>query len=188
MVVQRPKLLELLEEHINISELIPVNWFFHYNKDIGRPHNNSLESIVSSLLLQKMLSIPTIDLLITFLSFSKELRDFCGLKSIPDASFYSKFKQLYCNDIEAFFHKLVDLTEPICQEIGNSLKNEFGFNPAELYIFDTTGIQCFVKENNPKFFNALVKKLQSLNKDKSKVDIYKMAYHYMPKSLLLIPI
>ena len=122
MVVQRPKLLELLEEHINISELIPVNWFFHYNKDIGRPHNNSLESIVSSLLLQKMLSIPTIDLLITFLSFSKELRDFCGLKSIPDASFYSKFKQLYCNDIEAFFISLLILLSLFAKKLVIPLK------------------------------------------------------------------
>lgn len=47
---------------------------------------------------------------------------------------------------------------------------------------DTTGVECFVKENNPKFFNALVKRLQFLNKDKSKEDIYKLAYSQMPKS------
>lgn len=46
---------------------------------------------------------------------------------------------------------------------------------------DTTGIDCFVKENNPKFFNSLVKRFQFLNKDKSKEDIYKMAYSQMPK-------
>ena len=70
-VVQKPHLLELLDQYVNICELIPVNWYFHYNKATGRPHDNSLDSIVSTLLLQKLLSIPTIDLLITFLSFSK---------------------------------------------------------------------------------------------------------------------
>jgi len=47
---------------------------------------------------------------------------------------------------------------------------------------DTTGVECFVKENNPKFFNALVKRLEYFNKDKSKEDIYKMAYNQMPKT------
>ncbi|SHJ99576.1 hypothetical protein SAMN02745227_01792, partial [Anaerobranca californiensis DSM 14826] len=50
-VVQKPHLLELLDQYINISELIPVNWYFHYNKATGRPHDNSLDSIVSTLLL-----------------------------------------------------------------------------------------------------------------------------------------
>ncbi|WP_434630856.1 transposase [Thermoanaerobacterium thermosaccharolyticum] len=187
VVVKKPQLLELLDQYINICELIPVNWYFHYNKATGRPHDNSLDSIVSTLLLQKLLSIPTIDLLITFLSFSKELRDFCGLNTVPDASFYSRFKQDYCDDIEAFFHKLVDITEPICQEIGQALEKELGINPAEVYIMDTTGIECYVKENNPKFFNALVKKLQYFNKDKSKEDIYKMAYNQMPKTASVDP-
>ncbi|SHK22518.1 hypothetical protein SAMN02745227_01827, partial [Anaerobranca californiensis DSM 14826] len=34
-VVQKPHLLELLDQYINISELIPVNWYFHYNKATG---------------------------------------------------------------------------------------------------------------------------------------------------------
>jgi len=186
-VVKKPNLLDLLDQYIDISELIPLNWYLRYHKSTGRPHNNSLNSIVSTLLLQKLLSIPTIELLITFLSFSKELRDFCGLNTVPDSSFYSRFKQDYCDDIENFFHKLVDITEPICQEIGQTLVNELGINPAEIYIMDTTGIECYVKENNPKFFNALVKKLQYLNKDKSKEDIYKMAYNKMPKTASVDP-
>jgi hypothetical protein len=113
-----------------------------------------------------------VELLITFLHFSENLRSFCGLCSIPDPSFFSRFKQEYTDDIESFFHKLVDLTEPICQELGQSLTRELGVNPAKVYLMDTTGIECFVKENNPKFFNALVKKLQYLNKDKPKEAIY----------------
>ena len=182
IVVEKPILLQLFEQFIDINELISLDWHLNYNKRLGRNHNNSLTSIVSTLILQKLLSIPGPSLLVTFLSYSTELRDFCGLKSVPDPSFYSRFKQDYCDDIENFFHKIVDITEPICQEIAQALEKELGFNSAQLYIMDTTGIECYVKENNPKFFNALVKKLQHLNKDKPKEDIYKMAYNQMPKS------
>jgi hypothetical protein len=61
------------------------------------------------------------ELLITFLNFSEDLRNFCGLRTVPDPSFFSQFKQDYADDIEAFFHKLVDITEPICQKLGESL-------------------------------------------------------------------
>lgn len=111
---KKPKLLELFDEYINFGEIIPLSWSSHYNKHTGRPHDNSLFAIVSCLLLQKLFSIPKIELLITFLTFSSELRDFCGLETIPDASFFCRFKQDYVDDIEAFFHKLVDITEPIC--------------------------------------------------------------------------
>jgi hypothetical protein len=178
----QPQLLQLLEDFIDITELIPFTWSLNYYKDTGRRHVNSLPAIVSALLLQKLLSIPTVELLITFLNFSEDLRNFCGLRTVPDPSFFSRFKQEYADDIESFFHKLVDLTEPICQELGESLTKELGVNPAQVYIMDTTGIECFVKENNPKFFNSLVKKLQYLNKDKPKEEIYKLAYSQMPKA------
>jgi len=181
LVSRPPQLLQLLDEYISISDLIPFSWSSHYYKQTGRPHNNSLFSIVSCLLLQKLLSIPTVELLIVFLNFSSELRDFCKLKNVPDASFFSRFKQDYADDIEEFFHRLVDITEPVCQELGQLFEKEFGINPAHLYIMDTTGIECYVKENNPKFFNSLVKKLQYVYKDKSKEDIYKIAYSQMPK-------
>lgn len=179
---KQPKLLDLFDQFIDLCELIPSSWSLRYYKHTGRPHNNSLSSIVACLLLQKLLSIPKVELLITFLNFSRELRDFCGLNTVPDASFFSRFKKDYADDIEHFFHKLVDITEPICQELGKNLAEELGVNPAQVYIIDTTGVECFVKENNPKFFNALVKRLQYLNKDKSKDDIYKMAYNQMPKT------
>jgi hypothetical protein len=37
-------------------------------------------------------------------------------------------------------------------------------DPSKLYIIDTIGIKCFVKENNPKFFNTLIKRLNILTK------------------------
>lgn len=133
IVVEKPMLLQLLEQFIDINQLIPLSWHLNYNKHVGRHHNNFLTSIISTLLLQKLLSIPGPSLLVTFLSYSKELRGFCGLKSVPAPSFYSRFKQDYCDDIENFFHKLVDITELICQEIAQALEKELGFNPAQPY-------------------------------------------------------
>jgi len=83
--------------------------------------------------LQKLLSIPSVELLITSLNFSEALRNFCGLRSVPDPSFFSRFKREYADDIESFFHKLVDITEPICQELGQTPTKELGVNPAKVY-------------------------------------------------------
>lgn len=70
------------------------------------------------------------------------------------------------------FHKMVDLTEPICQMIDSSL--------ADVLTFDTSGIELYVMENNPKTLNSLIKRLKAYYKDNPDVDPYKMAYGLMP--------
>ena len=67
---------------------------------------------------------------------------------------------------------MVDYTEPICMAIDETL--------ASTITFDTTGIELYVKENNPKTLNALIKRLKAFYKDKPEVDPYKMAYGLMP--------
>lgn len=42
---------------------------------------------------QLILSIPTVSLLIVFLKYSQELRDFCGFDVVPDASKFTRLKQ-----------------------------------------------------------------------------------------------
>jgi hypothetical protein len=69
------------DENFAMTELIPFTWSLNYCKDTGRRHVNLLPAIVSALLLQKLLSIPTVELLITFLNFSEDLRNFCGLRN-----------------------------------------------------------------------------------------------------------
>lgn len=51
------------------------------------------------------------------------------------------------------FQKMVDYTEPICQQIDAHL--------AQVLTFDTSGIELFVKENNPKTLNAFIRQLKS---------------------------
>lgn len=51
------------------------------------------------------------------------------------------------------FSKMVDFTEPIRQAIDSFL--------ASITINDTSGIELYVKENNSKFLDGLIKHLKS---------------------------
>ena len=70
------------------------------------------------------------------------------------------------------FSAMVEYTEPICIAIDSTL--------ASTITFDTTGIELYVKENNPKTLNALIKRLKTFYKNRPDVDPYKMAYGLMP--------
>lgn len=74
--------------------------------------------------------------------------------------------------------KIVDFTEPICQTIDAI---------AQMLTFDTSGIELYVTENNPKSLNTLIKKLTSFYKDKPDVNPYQMAYGLMPSQAASYP-
>ncbi len=171
----KPAFLKLVEEHLNIDEYISVSFQNHYYASTGRPRKYPLSAMLWALVLQRIFSIPTDSLLIVFLKYSKELRDFCGFRKVPDASKLTRFKQDFKPDLQSLFDTLVDVTEPICQSIDKDL--------ASMSIFDTSGIEAFVTENNPKFANRVISQLKAYAKamgyDKS-YDPYKAAYHSMP--------
>ena len=73
--------------------------------------------MLKALLIQCIFSIPTDTLLIIFLKYSQELRDFCGFDIVLDASKFTRFKQDFLPDLQSMFDHLVDLTEPICQKV-----------------------------------------------------------------------
>lgn len=128
-----------------------------------------------ALLLQRIFSIPTDSLLILLLKYSQELRDFCGFDVVPDASKFTRFKQDFLPELESVFHWLVDLTEPICQKI--DLKK------ASMVLFDTSGIEAWVTENNPKYANRIIRQLKGFKKANQIDDFYdsyKAAYASMP--------
>ena len=77
------------------------------------------------------------------------------------------------------FQRMVDFTEPICQMIDASLDR--------MFTFDTSGIELYVTENNPKTLNSLIKKLKAYYKDKPGVDPYCMAYGLMPSQAASCP-
>lgn len=167
-----PSFFRLLSEHIDLHDFIPVEFSSAFYQTLGRKRIYPLHGFLCALILQKIFSIPTDSLLILLLSICRELRDFCGFSKVPDAPLFTRFKQNFFPYLELMFERMVDYTEPICQAIDASL--------AQMLTFDTSGIELYVTENNPKTLNALIKKLKAYYKDHPDVDPYKMAYGIMP--------
>ena len=171
----KPAFLALLETYINLDEIIPISFRNHFYASTGRTRKYPLQALLWALIIQRIFSIPTDQLLLTFLSYSKPLREFCGFTKVPDASKITRFKQDFLNDLQLVFDNLVDVTEPICQAIDAA--------KADMTIFDSSGIEAFVTENNPKYANRIVKQLKAYAKnngfDKG-YDPYKAAYGSMP--------
>jgi len=171
----KPRFLSILEEYICLDDLIPASFYCTFYSRTGRPRKYSLQSMLWSLIIQKIFSIPTDTLLIAFLKYSKTLRKFCGFQKVPDASKFTRFKQEFIEELKNMFNSLVDITEPICQQIDAS--------KASMTIFDTSGIEAYVTENNPKYADGIIKRLKSSKKaygfDDS-YDPYKAAYKSMP--------
>lgn len=174
-----PSFFSLLAEYIDLDEFIPPEFQSAFYRSVGRTRIYPLHGFPSAFILQKIFSIPTDSLLLLFLNLCKELRDFCGFSKVPDASLMSRFKHHFEPYIELMFQRMVDYTEPICQLIDSSL--------AQMLTFDTSGIELYVTENNPKTLNALIKKLKAFYKDKPDVDPYKMAYGLMPSQAAAYP-
>ena len=104
-----------------------------------------------------------------------ELCDFCGFHVVPDASKFTRFKQDFLDDLQSIFHHLVAITEPICQQIDAA--------KASMLLFDTSCIEAWVTENNPKYANRIIKHLKAYKKAKNlndSFDSYKAAYGSMP--------
>ena len=167
--------LSLLDEAINLDEIVPVSFVTHFHASTGRPRKHQLYPMLKAFLIQRIFSIPTDMLLIVFLKYSQELRDFCGFNAVPDASKFTRFKQDFLMDLQSMFDHMVDMTEPICQKLNPHL--------AAMTIFDTSGIEAWVTENNPKYANRIIKQLKAFKKSHNlddSYDPYKAAYGSMP--------
>lgn len=173
----KPQFLSLLEKHVNLDEIVPISFRNHYYASTGRNRKYPLNAMLWALIIQRLFSIPTDSLLLIFLHYSRHLREFCGFTKVPDASKITRFKQDFLEDLQSVFNHLVDVTEPICHNIDENL--------ASMLLFDTSGIEAYVTENNPKYANRIIKQLKSYAKsqgfDKS-YDPYKAAYSSMPAS------
>lgn len=162
----------VMREAIDLETLIPSEFYAAFYRHRGRHRDYPLEGFLAALIFQKIFSIPTDSLLLLFLQLCPDFRDFCGFRKVPDAPLITRFKQKFLPYLEIMFKHLVDLTEPICQAINPSL--------AQMLAFDTSGIELYVHENNPKTLNALIKRLKAYYKADKTVDPYKMAYGLMP--------
>lgn len=174
-----PAFFRILEEHLDLERFIPSVFYNAFYQSLGRKRLYPLTGFLSALILQKIFSIPSDSLLILFLSLCKELRDFCGFCKVPDAPLFTRFRQNFLTYIEMMFSGIVDFTEPICRAIDASL--------ADILTFDTTGIELYVTENNPKTLNSLIRRLSAYYKDNPSVDPHKMAYALMPTQAASCP-
>ena len=171
----KPAFLSLLETHIDIDEIIPISFRNHFYASTGKSRKYPLQAFLWVLIIQRIFSIPTDQLLLTFLSYSKPLRDVCGFTKVPDASKITRFKQDFLDELQLVFDNPVDLTEPVCQTDDSE--------KADMTIFDSSGIEAFVTENNPKYANRIIKQLKVYAKTHNfneSYDLYKAAYGSMP--------
>ena len=172
----------MLDDSLDLDEIVPTTFGYNFYKTKGRPREYELYPMLKSLLLQRIFTIPTDKLLLIFLRFSAELREFCGFRIVPDASKLTRFKQDFIQGLQLMFDNLVDLTEPICQKID--------IEKATMVIFDTSGIEAWVRENNPKYADNLIKQLKTWTKFKGlddHFDPHKAAYAKMPTHAVANP-
>jgi len=173
-------LLNLLNQFINISDYIPFSFYQKYYAHFGTKRDFTLESMIYAFILKNILAIPSIELLISLLHISSEMRQFCGFLKVPHKSQFSRFKDNYLENLNDLFNNLVDVTEEISKEINPFL--------ASILITDTTGFEAYVTENNPKFYQSQLKKAKTYaklfakNNPDSTFDVEKYAQGQMPKS------
>lgn len=169
---QKPEILALLDEHIDFENLVSIEFRYAFYSNVGRNHKHHLVSLIKLFVFQKLLGIQTDKLTLIILKLSRELREFCGFETVPDASLLSRFRERFLPYLEAIFEKLVEMTEPICQEIDKE--------KASYLIYDTTGLEVKVKENNPKFLNGKLKEAKKFQKNNPDYNPYVGVYKLLP--------
>jgi transposase len=167
-----PEFLRLLDEYLDWDEIIPEQFRHAYYSYTGRPHTYSLESMLAILTLQRIIGVEIDKAFLKVLACSAELRKFCGIHSVPDAAQITRFKQTYREFLKQVFQRLVDLTAPLCAEMDAA--------KAQTLIFDTTGIEARVFENNPKFFNGKLSQAKSFAKKNPGYNPYSGVYALLP--------
>jgi hypothetical protein len=174
-----PKFLSQLKEHIKLEQLIPKPFYKAYYKNTGRPRGNKLESFIWFFQLSNIIGIADDTVFIRVLQFSRELREFCEFKTIPKPTDLTTFRERFGGCIELMFLNLVEVTEPICREL-DPKKSDY-------LIYDTTGVEANVKENNPKFLNSKLTQAKAIAKRSPEYDPYKGVYSLLPETAAANP-
>ncbi|WP_243447688.1 transposase [Clostridium tetani] len=159
--------------------LIPQSFYNAYYSSSGRPREYSLSSMLTAFIVQKILGISETELFINILNLSKELRSLCNFNKVPHESQFSRFKSNFIQHLHSLFNRLVDITEPICRKLNSEL--------SKIIIADTAGIEAYVKENNPKYFESLLNTGKVAKKKNSNIVPYKFGHYcYALKSTTLV--
>ena len=177
--------IDLLSKNFDISTFIPESFSNKYYADLGTDRKYQLSSVLSALILMQIFHIPTTVLLSLFLVFSTEIREFCCFyDTVPDDSFFSRFKTTFESDIADLFNAMIPTTIDICEDINKSLPEDSPYkNLNSMLIYDTSGLKPRVKENNPKTLVSEVNRMKAYAKStgNKQLNPYAAAYMNMPK-------
>ena len=168
-----PLLFRQLEEHLNWDAIVPLGFRLAFNKKYGRKRKYELESFLRAMLVQRMYGYTEDTQLLNTLRICRELRVYCGFGRVPDASKITRFKQDFCDHLSGMFERLVELTEPICRQMDEEL--------ADMLVFDTTGIENHVAENNPKFMDRKLSQAKWIARQDPNCEPYKAVYGLLPQ-------
>ena len=172
MEEDRPKLFRLLDEHIDWDSLVSARFYMAFYQGIGRPRKYPLLAFLKALVLQKIFGYVDDSVLLVTLRHSREMRDFCGFQKVPDAAKLTRFKQDFLPYIMEVFERLVEQTDSICRKMDAEL--------ADSLIYDTTGIESYVRENNPKFFSSKLRQAKLMVKTNPNTNPYQAVYGLLP--------
>ena len=109
--------LQTLKEHIDMSKLIPKEFYETFYKTIGRPRGRTLESFIWFLMLKNIIGITNDSAFLTVLMLSPEILEFCGFNTVPEAWEITMFRKDFADCLVLMFDSLVDVTEPICRKL-----------------------------------------------------------------------
>lgn len=168
----KPRLFRQLDEHIEWECLPSPRFYRAFYSSTGRPRKYELCAFLKALVLQRIFGYTEDSQLLLTLRHSSEMRRFCGFEKVPDAAKLTRFKQRFQPYLAELFESLVEKTEPICREMNAEL--------ADCLIFDSTGIESFVAENNPKFLNSKLSQAKTYAKTNPGYDPYRGVYALMP--------
>ena len=167
-------ILENLKTHIKIESYIPSEFRHAYYKDTGRPRGCTIEAMLWYQILQSLTGIVNDNIFLFLLIICKELREFCGFKNVPDAGKITAFKQNFVEYIGMVFEEFVEATEPICKLLD---PKKSGY-----LIYDPTGVEAYVKENNPKFLNSKLNNAKKVAAKNPEINPHSLAYSQMPET------
>ena len=169
-------LFKLFDSYINIFDMIPQSFYNAYYSHSGTNRDFPLEGMIKALIFYDLLGLPTINTLIFIINISSDFRRFLKFSRAPHKSQFSRFKSNFYPDIYKMFHQMVDITDEFATATDEYLAN--------ILISDTTGFEFFVKENNPKFYQSILKTAKTYAKthpENKTFDIEKYAQSKMPK-------
>ncbi|MCH4888391.1 DDE transposase [Acidaminobacter sp. JC074] len=169
-------LFDLFESFIDLKSLIPLSFYQDYYHHLGRERTFPLEGMIKAILIADLIGISSTTLLLHFIRMSHEFRDFLRFPRTPHKSRFTRFKLQFYDHINDMFHHLVDYTDIYAHSTDKKLAN--------ILVTDITGFELYVKENNPKFYQQLLKASKTFAKvyPNEKFDPEKHAQSRMPKT------